>query len=118
MKPNQQVTIIDSEGKTRNAKVGKVLGHLGLERMDVRTFRGFDWTYATVVSRVYVSNFEACTFTGQTAWAECGDTTFVRNLRQRVVLVHKLRQLAGTEELFPDGTKNSEAWIFVSLTIP
>ena len=27
MKPNQQVTIIDSEGKTRNGKVGKVLGH-------------------------------------------------------------------------------------------
>ena len=72
----------------------------GVDQTDVRTFRRFDWTYATVVSRVYVSNFEACTFTGQTAWAECGDTTFVRNLRQRVVLVHKLRQLAGTKELF------------------
>ena len=34
VKPNQQVTIIDSEGKTRNGKVGKVLGHLGLERID------------------------------------------------------------------------------------
>ncbi|EII1946410.1 GTP-binding protein [Escherichia coli] len=34
VKPNQQVTIIDSEGKTRNAKVGKVLGHLGLERIE------------------------------------------------------------------------------------
>ncbi|MGR6783132.1 translational GTPase TypA, partial [Aeromonas veronii] len=34
VKPNQQVTIIDSEGKTRNAKVGKVLTHLGLERID------------------------------------------------------------------------------------
>lgn len=37
-----------------------------VDQTDVRTFRGFDWTYATVVSRVYVSNFEACTFTGQT----------------------------------------------------
>ena len=72
----------------------------GVDQTDVRTFRRFDWTYATVVSRVYVSNFEACAFTGQTAWAECRDTTFVRNLRQRVVLVHELRQLAGTEELF------------------
>ena len=72
----------------------------GVDQTDVRTFRRFDRTYATVVGRVYVSNFEACAFTGQTAWAECGDTTFVRNLRQRVVLVHKLRQLAGTEELF------------------
>ena len=72
----------------------------GVDQTDVRTFRRFDWTYATIVSRVYVSNFEACAFTGQTAWAECGDTTFVRNLRQRVVLVHKLGQLAGTKELF------------------
>ncbi len=29
VKPNQQVTIIDSEGKTRNGKVGKVLTHTG-----------------------------------------------------------------------------------------
>ena len=34
VKPNQQVTIIDSEGKTRNGKVGKVLTHLGLERIE------------------------------------------------------------------------------------
>lgn len=27
VKPNQQVTIVDSEGKTRNGKVGKVLTH-------------------------------------------------------------------------------------------
>jgi nucleoid DNA-binding protein len=27
---------------------------------------------------VYVSNFEACALTGQTTWAECRDTTFVR----------------------------------------
>ena len=66
----------------------------GVDQTDVWTFRRFDWTYATVVRRVYVSNFKACTFTGQTAWAECRDTTFVRNLRQRVVLVHELRQLA------------------------
>lgn len=43
MKPNQQVTIIDSEGKTRNAKVGKVLGHLGLER--IRNRSGGSWRY-------------------------------------------------------------------------
>ena len=72
----------------------------GVDQTDVRTFRRFDWTYATVVGRVYVSNFKACAFTGQTARAECRDTTFVRNLRQRVVLVHKLRQLAGAKELF------------------
>ncbi|TCJ94787.1 GTP-binding protein [Volucribacter psittacicida] len=34
IKPNQQVTIIDSKGKTRNGKVGQVLGHLGLDRFE------------------------------------------------------------------------------------
>jgi GTP-binding protein len=34
LKPNQQVTIIDSNGKTRNGKAGKVLGHMGLERIE------------------------------------------------------------------------------------
>ncbi|GAA0349107.1 translational GTPase TypA [Morganella psychrotolerans] len=34
VKPNQQITVIDSEGKTRNGKVGKVLSHLGLERIE------------------------------------------------------------------------------------
>lgn len=34
VKPNQQVTIIDSEGNTRNGKVGQVLTHIGLERVE------------------------------------------------------------------------------------
>lgn len=34
VKPNQPVTIIDSEGKTRNGRVGQVLGHLGLQRYE------------------------------------------------------------------------------------
>ncbi|MBD1227969.1 MULTISPECIES: ribosome-dependent GTPase TypA [Xenorhabdus] len=34
VKPNQNITIIDSEGKTRNGKVGKVFSHLGLERIE------------------------------------------------------------------------------------
>ncbi|MEZ8143650.1 GTP-binding protein TypA [Enterovibrio norvegicus FF-33] len=35
VKPNQQVTIIGADGKTRNGKVGTVLGYLGLERHDI-----------------------------------------------------------------------------------
>ena len=33
IKPNQPVTIIDGEGKTRQGRVGQVLGHLGLHVM-------------------------------------------------------------------------------------
>lgn len=32
--PNQQVTIVNAEGKTRNGKVGQVLEYLGLERFE------------------------------------------------------------------------------------
>ncbi|AOM41936.1 ribosome-dependent GTPase TypA [Xenorhabdus hominickii] len=34
VKPNQNITIIDSEGKTRNGKIGKVFSHLGLDRIE------------------------------------------------------------------------------------
>ena len=80
--------------------VGARIGGQGVDQTDVRTFRRFNRAYTTVVSRVYVTDFEACTFASQTAWAECRDTTLVGDLGQRVVLVHELGQLAGTEELF------------------
>ncbi|WP_228710803.1 translational GTPase TypA [Saccharobesus litoralis] len=34
VKLNQQVTVVGADGKTRNAKVGQVLGYLGLERYE------------------------------------------------------------------------------------
>jgi GTP-binding protein len=42
IKTNQQVTVIDREGKTRNAKVLQVLGFLGLERHEVKEARAGD----------------------------------------------------------------------------
>ncbi|RKF22203.1 translational GTPase TypA [Alginatibacterium sediminis] len=35
VKTNQQVTIVGDDGKTRNGKVGQVLGYLGLERHEI-----------------------------------------------------------------------------------
>ena len=69
-----------------------------VDQTNVRTFRGLDRTYATVVSRVYVADFEACALAGQTARAKSRYTTLVGNLGQRIVLIHELGQLAGTEE--------------------
>ncbi|CDL78973.1 ribosome-dependent GTPase TypA [Xenorhabdus cabanillasii] len=34
VRPNQNITIVDSEGKARNGKVGKVFSHLGLDRIE------------------------------------------------------------------------------------
>ncbi|MDO5055389.1 MAG: translational GTPase TypA [Pasteurella oralis] len=41
VKPNQTVTIIDTEGKARTGKIGQVLGHLGLQRYETeRAYAG------------------------------------------------------------------------------
>ncbi|MDT4829235.1 hypothetical protein FQZ97_626500 [compost metagenome] len=79
--------------------VGAGIGRQGVDQTDVRTFRSLNWAHAAVVGRVYVADFEAGTLTGQTARAERGNAALVGDLGERVVLVHELRQLAGTEEL-------------------
>ncbi|XMR33081.1 ribosome-dependent GTPase TypA [Escherichia coli] len=56
VKPNQQVTIIDSEGKTRNGKVGKVLGHLGLERIEVEVAEAGDIIAITGLGELNISD--------------------------------------------------------------
>ena len=47
-----------------------------------------------------VTNLEAGTFTGKTARPQRGNTTLVRDFRQRIGLIHELRQLARAEKLF------------------
>ena len=70
-----------------------------VDQADVRAFRRFDRAYAAVVRDVHVAHLEAGALAGQTARAQRGDTTLVRDLGQRVGLVHELRQLRRTEEL-------------------
>ena len=68
------------------------------DQTDVRTFRCFDRAHSAVVAVVYVTNFESGTVTGQTARAQCGQTTLMGQFCQRVVLIHELGQRRGTEE--------------------
>ncbi len=42
VKVNQQVTVIGADGKTRNGKVGQVLGYLGLNRHDIEEAQAGD----------------------------------------------------------------------------
>ncbi|MGL5298778.1 MAG: GTP-binding protein, partial [Plesiomonas sp.] len=42
VKPNQQIVIVDSEGNRRNGKVGKVLGHMGLQRIEAEVCEAGD----------------------------------------------------------------------------
>src|SRR6266568_4125492 len=65
---------------------------------NVRTFRRFNRADTAVVRGVNVANFEARALTRQTTRSKSRKTTLVRDLRQRVGLIHELRQLRRTEE--------------------
>ncbi|MBK5074798.1 ribosome-dependent GTPase TypA [Budviciaceae bacterium CWB-B4] len=56
VKPNQQVTVIDSEGKTRNGKIGKVLGHMGLERIESQVAEAGDIIAITGLGELNISD--------------------------------------------------------------
>ena len=69
------------------------------DESDVRTFWRFNRADTAVVSRMHVAHFEACALTGQTTRPKGGETPLVRDLRERVGLIHELRQLRRSEEL-------------------
>lgn len=54
--PNQQVTIIDAEGKRRNGKVGQVLGHLGLQRIESSVAEAGDIIAITGLGELNISD--------------------------------------------------------------
>lgn len=56
VKINQQVTVVNAQGETRNGKVGKVLGYLGLERHDVDEARAGDIIAITGLGELKISD--------------------------------------------------------------
>ncbi len=56
IKTNQQVTIIDHQGKTRSAKVGKVLGHMGLQRIEAALAEAGDIVAVTGLGELNISD--------------------------------------------------------------
>ena len=54
---------------------------------------------------VNVTNLKTCTLAGQTTWTECRNAALVRHFRQRVRLVHELRELVRSEEAVDDRTQ-------------
>ena len=69
-------------------------------KTDVGTFRGFNGTHSSVVGIMYVTNLKAGSVTAETSGSEGGKTSFMGKLRQRVVLIHKLRQRRRAEKFF------------------
>lgn len=56
VKANQQVTVIAADGKTRNAKVGTVLGYLGLERSEMEQASAGDIVAITGLGELKISD--------------------------------------------------------------
>ena len=56
LKPNQQVVVVDAEGKTRKGKVLKVMGYLGLERVEVEEANAGDIVCITGIDGLGISD--------------------------------------------------------------
>lgn len=56
LKPNQQVVLVDREGKERKAKIQTVMGHLGLERVEVEEAEAGDIVCITGIDKLFISD--------------------------------------------------------------
>ena len=56
VKPNQQITVVGADGKTRNGKVGQVLGYLGLDRHEVTEANAGDIIAITGLGELKISD--------------------------------------------------------------
>ena len=83
------------EAEVVDARVGRERR----DQADVRTFRRLNRADAPVVRRMHVAHLEARALARQTAGPERREPPLVRDLRERVRLVHELRQLRRPEEL-------------------
>ena len=79
--------------------VGARVERQRVDEADVRAFRRLDRADAPVVGRVHVADLEAGALAREAPRAERRDASLVRDLRERVRLVHELRELARAEEL-------------------
>ncbi|MFC3152363.1 translational GTPase TypA [Litoribrevibacter euphylliae] len=56
MKPGSQVTVVDREGKTRNGKILKLMGYMGLERVEVEQATAGDIVCITGIDGLGISD--------------------------------------------------------------
>src|ERR1043165_2372876 len=73
------------------------------DETDVRAFRRLDRADAAVVRRMNVAYFEPGALARETSWSKGRQAALVRDLGERVRLVHELRQLRRAEELLDRG---------------
>src|SRR5690625_939403 len=88
-------------GLHETERVDPRVGGERTDEPDVRAFRGFDRAHAPVVGGVHVPHFHPGAVPREATGAQRRQAALVGESGERVVLVHELRQLRGTEEL-PD----------------
>ena len=66
------------------------IGSKGVDQTDVGSFRRLDRTHPAIVRIVHVANLKSGTIPGETAGSQRGETSLVRQLAERIVLVHEL----------------------------
>ena len=69
---------------------------------DVWPFRSLDRTNAPVMRRMNVAHFESRTLPAETSRSKRRQTAFVRQFRQRICLIHELRELRTPKEISDD----------------
>ncbi len=75
------------------------IGRERVDEADIRTLGRLDRADAAVMGRMHVAHLEAGALARQAARPKRRQPPLMRDLRQRVGLVHELRQLRGAEEL-------------------
>ena len=63
------------------------------DETDVRAFRCFDRTNAAVMRRMNVPHFEPRAITRKTAWSKSREPPLMCQFRERIRLIHELREL-------------------------
>ena len=81
------------------------IGRERVDQADIRAFRRLDRADAAVMGRMHVAHLEAGALAREPARAERRQPALVRDLGQRVGLVHELRELRGAEELAHRGRR-------------
>ncbi len=75
------------------------------DQADVRAFGSLHRANASVMRRMHVADFEARAIARQPAWPKRRKPAFVGQFRQRINLIHELRQLAAAKEIANHGRK-------------
>ena len=78
------------------------------DQADIRTFRRLDRADAPVVAVVHIAHIESGPIAAETTGAKGAEPALVRQLRQRIGLVHELAQLAAAEKFLHRGDDGAD----------